>query len=711
MRERLTRIIFNRYAVPTVADPDNHFYADDPIIQLDAIPFKADMQPRRTNRQLALLPTQSLPFPDPLFGESLAWPYCGYIVQRLTPPIPSPDAAADDQRFPRAQPPGITPERPVDYQTRLEQLADLQSAASADALANVPPRDAEAPLTICLFNVIVALEWRPEARFLRRLAWAFRRASDFLYDVTDGAMIFGQVIFGGPEWMAGADIQIMASNRLHPRSWVNGLHMETKYQPIRLGRGAWSKRNRISIPWDEPEGYRAIVHEWAHYALGLKDEYLRTLSEPGLVIPSISLATDSIMATLEGVSELIVLSGPERKRREWHMLATKDVFSFLKLDRDHELLDGPGRLPLPLPHFHNLISRPRDTRSKESTTSAAELILRVPEGIDAEHCWVYVIQGDLDHPKQIIAQGTIDARAVNDGFRLFGASQGDTIVLMGAARGRFVVRCRTIDAAFQQAAAPGPIEAWGIDATPNDFPTIDVAPVPLRQNDQLSRINVRAAPGLYPLWAFPWGQSQARKITSPEEYIDIATLDGHVLVSWKEDGKQKLTICSYSQGGGPLTSNPGAPPPITGGSAEGNVMIFFEPRDTGEGYSDTRIVTTTLYSAPKQLPDRLRHNGARARSYAFSLASTGPLPAELKPTLVMYYDGFATHDGDLRIYRQAGEEAWQALPTTVPPGAAFAAAPLNTDTAPGLFSATPGSERYRLYLLPRGDDDLEAPNG
>jgi len=82
------------------------------------------------------------------------------------------------------------------------------------------------------------------------------------------------VIFADADWMDCADVQIMASNRLLPRSWVSGLLDPKKYTPIRIGRGVWNRKPKIAIPWDEPEAYGTLVHEWGHYALGLRDEYL-----------------------------------------------------------------------------------------------------------------------------------------------------------------------------------------------------------------------------------------------------------------------------------------------------------------------------------------------------------------------------------------------------------------------------------------------------
>ena len=72
----------------------------------------------------------------------------------------------------------------------------------------------------------------------------------------------------------------MASNRLLSRAWVGAMHPfpecpnDDKYIPIRAGRGLWNENRRGIIPWEEPEGYRTLIHEWGHYALTLTDEYL-----------------------------------------------------------------------------------------------------------------------------------------------------------------------------------------------------------------------------------------------------------------------------------------------------------------------------------------------------------------------------------------------------------------------------------------------------
>jgi len=76
----------------------------------------------------------------------------------------------------------------------------------------------------CLFNMLVALEWSPSPATVEALKETFTEAAKLLMDVTDGYMSIGQVVIGGPELMPCADIQVFASNRLFPRSSVNGLN-------------------------------------------------------------------------------------------------------------------------------------------------------------------------------------------------------------------------------------------------------------------------------------------------------------------------------------------------------------------------------------------------------------------------------------------------------------------------------------------------------
>jgi hypothetical protein len=587
-----------------------------------------------------------------------------------------------------------------------------------------------------LFNVLVALEWEPSKSERQRLAWAFRRASDFLFDVTDGGMALGQVVCGGPELMAGADIQIMASTRLHPRSWVGALHPTEEYQhdekfiPIRIGRGLWSDVRHGTIPWEEPEGYRIIVHEFGHYALKLIDEYLETrqvflpdntraalASEQSLVRPApttvvllkVATTADSIMATTEGTSELV--------SDQWHKLHA--LFPSIREDRsDKDVRPGPNRLPLPLPYL-------RRTQASEHTDKAQQFFPRwdsglkatlgrfgMPSDIPLDRCWVYVVQGMTEQhpaPARVIAQGTLEDRAAVTPFPLLGAAVDDTVVLIGDQRdSEPVVLCARLDKSERL--------SWR-RATPPAFPAIDIIPVPVSPNTPRADVRIRlsylgsqvVAPEQ--IWVFPLGQMPGQDgILVPGPYgtdwlsepIELPTLDGNVLLRW---GDGALLLGSFSQGGdGPNSGFPWPANPINAGSADGNALIFmYKEHADDRPPNDIKMVTTMARGLPEG-PTRWRD-----RSATFGIASNQPLPPSFTPTLMLYYDVFgeqepaSTDGGDLLICRWT-DGAWRTLPTYLPPGFRFAVAPLDLQAGGTLINPEakgPRVEYYKVCWVPR----------
>lgn len=631
-----------------------------------------------------------------------------------------------------------------DAQTITLHTADDSATPTALPLAlNVADFDDLFPQRrLCLFNLIVALEWRPSRRYLAQLKAAFKRAADFLYDVTDGFFALHQVVIGGPELMSCADIQIMASNRLSPRSWVSGMHVPNKYTPIRIGRGLWTKTNRFSIPWDEPESYRTLVHELAHYALEQKDEYLVTqqISRPGpraastqsahllvpgdfrVVVPQVSPAVQSIMSTLEGTSELVPQyagDDTERKSTVWRSIREKRRFPQLGLEQldleNYQTLTGPESLPLAV-DVHSLF----DTDTE--TVAGQEMLLTVPSQIQWEHCWVYLLKSqspaaddtlDASSITHVIAQGTLDARAQAGGFRLLGAEQGDTVVLVGRTLTHQPIVLRgligsPINQSDDSGSVAAEIETW-LNVTPDHFPLIDVLSTPAGPGDDplSTRVSVQIGQTSEIVWdvprVFPLGQS-AQQDAAPGAIVTLPTLDGHVLLSG--DGGQKLVLATFSQGGNPTSGNPSVGSPITAGSSEGNVMLFFEDK-VRRDHSNTKVVTTLIHGdIAHDEPGGGLPDGVQPRSYIFSIASNAPLPLDCSPTLVMNYDASSARSGgDLLIYRYESEQGgrWTPIPTYLPEGASFAAAPLTPETTVQLFSTTaPRVERFRLCWTPSG---------
>ncbi len=620
---------------------------------------------------------------------------------------------------------------------------------------------------IYLFNVLIAFEWWPSMHNVAMVERAARRAADFLFDVTNGWMTFGQVIIAGPKMLDCADIQIMASNRLLPRSWVGGLHEPAKYMPIRLGRGLWQKNNPGTIPWDEPEGYRVLVHEWAHYALELLDDYVDSQhvyirenpriklrpnegrrSNQMLQLSSIEVPHASIMSTLVGTSELTAkksANSAERKQTEWDVLINgfqgldkkgdkKQTPRFPRLTEDAlerqarneesvQQIEGP--MPLrELPHVRVLVPDNQHTPLEWSS----ELLLPVsalPAQIKPEHCWVYLLK-QPDHqgiPQRIVAQGTFEAQP-EEGFRLFGADHKDVIMLIGDdSTWKQRVFCGTIQSlkfAKENRHTIGTAD-WK-DVTPDPFPFIDVVPEGVNQPaDRTVPIRVfmsdadKALSGT--VHVFPLDHVNAPGMRDPIP-VDlgspspVVSLDGHIFVKLNQQNRETFFIATYAQGGGPPTGSPVGSTPITPGSSEGNLAIFFanEGHNTyleqSPHHSKIRVITTRL---PGGAPAMLPASESEARGYAYSVCSNEALPMNYFPTLSLAYDRRTElQDGEAIVHRwDDTQKTWHPIGSYRPNGAWYVAIPLNYRSAPNLINpdveAGKRIERYRLYLVPYGD--------
>jgi hypothetical protein len=612
---------------------------------------------------------------------------------------------------------------------------------------------------IFLFNVVIGLEWRPSARTQQQIRSAAARASDFLYDVTDGYMAFGQVTVGGPELLDASDIQVLASNRLYPRSWIDALNKPEKFQPIRVGRGMWQKNRGLLLTWDTPEGYRALVHEWGHYAFGMVDAYLVQRAYHR------DAPDDFVWDDGKALSSAIEVAMPEIALSVETIMANQEISEYAESDHVFERiqkrfgsdivlgdpLDGPFELPLPLPIFPTIAAsdpNPAFTPvtpggpGEELVLPLADLLATVRaevaaqrlshQGEVAESCWLYLLKAPFndDMPARLIAQGKLSDKDKSSGFTLLGAAPGDRVMAVSEVRGYGRVHCGTLVLAD---GAQASVDEW-LPVTPlaPDQPLggqpffVDVIPESLGRRTASAtppRVNVAVsvaadqppddvyvyACGLAAPADMGWPAPGARPpagTPTVSPFRPVEHLDGHVLLRWRATGEapSKYFVCSYSQGGGPSTTA-GGKPSITAGSSEGNAMLFFLGPDVQGASPDiavpddnakVRIVTTVLPA--------LRHfaedTGSEPRSYIFSLASNEPL-GDYTATLVLYYDhGAPKSKGGLYIRRwDAAAGIWRRLTTIAPAELAYIALPIKAEleTAPGLMAAAgPRIERYRI---------------
>ncbi len=152
---------------------------------------------------------------------------------------------------------------------------------------------------LLLFDLDVSLEWDPrsEPAFLDEMKASFERASEILYDVTNGQVALRQVNFFYEKMFWGqSDIVIYADNSLRPSATIGGVVnqpiAETVYTIARAPTDPISKtvadayvpgHIRMGTVWDPfgenssdlgEEWSRALAHELSHYLLFMPDNYL-----------------------------------------------------------------------------------------------------------------------------------------------------------------------------------------------------------------------------------------------------------------------------------------------------------------------------------------------------------------------------------------------------------------------------------------------------
>ena len=187
------------------------------------------------------------------------------------------------------------------YQTSFAPEAAPASAAGDIVISRDNP--------LVLFNIVASVAWEPESSvFLEDLQTGLQKASEFLYDVTDGLMAFGPptIHIGGQNW-DGADFRFLAANDYRPTAFVGGIvaapmiyseltGIDVTYAPgaVFLGR-FWDGATAETGNWSAPNGHRTLIHEWAHYALFLFDQYQ---DESGVAVDCLSSKGTDLEATI-----------------------------------------------------------------------------------------------------------------------------------------------------------------------------------------------------------------------------------------------------------------------------------------------------------------------------------------------------------------------------------------------------------------------------
>jgi len=153
---------------------------------------------------------------------------------------------------------------------------------------------------LILFNLDVSLEWdaHKDSAYLQQLQFNLHRASEYLYDFTNGQVALGRVnLFQNADEWAFSHVVILANNRLRPFAIQGGVvsthtldpHHNSPTDTIRYSPGqvtmgsVWNRYGNpgLSLGEDWPI---ILAHELSHYLLFHDDVYLG-LDDSGNLIP------------------------------------------------------------------------------------------------------------------------------------------------------------------------------------------------------------------------------------------------------------------------------------------------------------------------------------------------------------------------------------------------------------------------------------------
>ncbi|MFW9832226.1 MAG: hypothetical protein ACFFD8_10680 [Candidatus Thorarchaeota archaeon] len=148
-----------------------------------------------------------------------------------------------------------------------------------------------------IIDMVVSIEWKINFDdtgemgpiFVNQLESGFRKASNHLFDATDGQMVFGKIItYDDKVNWDDCDLRIheeMAADSVEDEAWPKtSPSLEWEWPPIimriEMGRKRIQNGRTIFDSWDQDEqnadrpAYYSLIHELGHSGLGLADEYL-----------------------------------------------------------------------------------------------------------------------------------------------------------------------------------------------------------------------------------------------------------------------------------------------------------------------------------------------------------------------------------------------------------------------------------------------------
>jgi subtilisin-like proprotein convertase family protein len=239
---------------------------------------------------------------------------------------------------------------------------------------------------LLLFDLNVALEWNAsnDEQYMTQLSADLRRASELLYDWSNGQVALGNVrvyhdgrrnlLPDGTNAWNNAHIRIYASNRLRPNADQGGIISEAVPETVTISNTTKEiaylpGQVRIGSVWNRygdaftrnlgDDWSAALAHELGHYLLFLDDNYL-SLNQDNLIVP---LSEDACPGAMNNPYSNVysefhpardwastvcteTLSGQNTGRSDWETITRFYPWLIAPTEFFTEVMQGPSLLPL-----------------------------------------------------------------------------------------------------------------------------------------------------------------------------------------------------------------------------------------------------------------------------------------------------------------------------------------------------------------------------
>ena len=517
---------------------------------------------------------------------------------------------------------------------------------------------------LILFNLALSLEWdaRGDERFLSQLRFNLQRASDLLFDWTDGHAALGQVtIYHNAAHWDDVQVRIYATNRLRPNANQGGIVSQSVTDPmvpsvtyapgqVRIG-AIWNRYGESSGNLGE-DWPRAFAHELGHFLFFLDDNYLG-LDANGRLISVTTCPSAMTDPYRDDYSEFhpdadwprdcgSTLSQHSTGRSDWATIKVFYNFAGLSAPQTFNANPGPHTLPLAVTQIHEV------DPGTPSTTLAAPIFSLTYNGgyvlpTSAARAFLF---GSNNNRLIDLGSPTLDQVTAR------GAHSGDMLCVYDLGSRR--LGCQQLDSLTSQIP---------LADHPDWLPEIIVTPV----NSSTLTLDVKGVPGGLNLQArvFPLSGTTTDPISldpvtggyRTQVTLSKPSLGGYIQI-WVEGDPQQSrreAVVDYMLGGSPGMKYGRNAPSI---SADGQTVIYGNKLNFQKGEFFTLQSTGMIPPPP---PGRTQVG----QGYWLSASANAPELTQASISIsYMSRDVSAAEESGIEIYYWNGQQ-WTALDTTL----------------------------------------------